>query len=137
MPSMTSLRPSDERSSSICRARRARFRSLLLRTGSPMRGATGQCLPLVAQDGHHVSAGEPAALVSVVAQGALVNEARLLVRTTGSLVLGPHVEPDALQAKLPEAEVDQRVDRVGPIALSPLARLADEDADLRASVGAI
>src|SRR3990170_2591784 len=116
MPSMTSLRPSDERSRSICRARRARFRSLLLRTGSPMRSATRQCLPLVAQDGHHVSAGEPAALVSVVAQCALVDEAGLLVRPAGSLVLGPHVEPDALQAGLSEAAGDPGVDRVGPLA---------------------
>ena len=50
--------------------------------------------------------GVPAALELVVPQRRFAGEAGLLVGALGARVLGPDLEPDALEAELGKAEVD-------------------------------
>src|SRR5688500_4242175 len=135
--SITLVMPSVERSRSICRASSARLSARAVRISSAMR--LGGCSavelePLVTEQRHDVAVGEAPVLVAVMAQRPLVDEAGLLVRASGTPVLGPHLETDALQAQGREAEVDQRIHGIGAVSPAPLLLLADEDAELGAAV---
>ena len=69
-----------------------------------------------------------------VPQRALAGEPGLLVGAAGTRVVRVDVELDALQALLAEAEVTDREQRLGAIALAPLLLLADGDAEGRRTI---
>ena len=67
----------------------------------------------------------------------LHREAGLLVRAPAPGIALVDQQTDAFQAELAEAEVADRAQRIGPVALVPLGRLADRDAELGAAVDLI
>ena len=67
-------------------------------------------------------------------QGPLVAEPGLLVRTASPIVPGIDVQADPLEPELAEAEVADGAERIGPVALVPLAFLADGDPELGVAV---
>src|SRR4029450_13486610 len=70
-------------------------------------------LPLGPEDRHPDVVLEDAVLVDRPPKAAFLDDAGLAVHVLGSLVAGIGHEPDPLEAELAEAEIEDRVDRIG------------------------
>jgi hypothetical protein len=89
---------------------------------------------MVSHRGHDDDVAEPAALEHMSAQETLPRESDPLVQPHGRLVVGENVQVHADQSERPEGIVEQEPAGLGGEPLAAGARLAEQDAVLRAPV---
>src|SRR5690349_14414616 len=84
--------------------------------------------PVGAQQAHVDDVPAPPIAAFVLALGALVNEAALLVRADGAAVFAVGFQAHALQVELMKGEAQGQLHGVAAVAAAPVVALADADA---------